>query len=69
MDDLQIGIYVDSRDGQGIRAALEALRTNYITYKQAYYNNAEAIEAYSAHCVAEKFCQVLNDAMLCSERP
>lgn len=63
VDDLQIGLYVDSKDGQGIRDALATLQTNYAKFKQAYLTNSQAIEVYSAHSVAEHFCSVLDACM------
>lgn len=63
VDDLEIGLYVDGSDQQGIRHALETLQTDYDRFKQAYQKHSQAIEAYSAHSVAEHFCQILDVAM------
>lgn len=68
VDSLQIGLYVDSRDFQGIVAALAELRNHYNWFKKGYSRNRHAIEAYSAHRVAENLCHILDRAMSHCER-
>lgn len=63
VDDLQIGIYVDSRDSQSIGAALGTLQLEYSSLKRAYLNQADAIEAYSAHRVADTLISILDSAL------
>ncbi|MEY4354573.1 MAG: hypothetical protein RLZZ609_2814 [Cyanobacteriota bacterium] len=69
VDDLQIGCYVDSRDYEAIREALLQLQSNYSFYKEAYSRNADAIETFSAHRVAEHFCRLLDGALALQNRP
>jgi glycosyltransferase involved in cell wall biosynthesis len=61
---LRIGLYVDSRDTQAILNALAQLQKNYGQFKRAYQEHAQAIEAYSAHHVAEQFCHILDGCMV-----
>ena len=64
VNNLGIGLYLDSRDTQGILDALAQLQTNYSGFKQAYKEHAQAIETYSAHYVAKHFCNILDACML-----
>lgn len=61
---LKIGLYVDGRSSEAIFAALESLRSHYTSYQQAYTDHATAIEAFSAPRVAERFCGLLDQAMV-----
>jgi glycosyltransferase involved in cell wall biosynthesis len=68
VNNLGIGLYLDSRDTQGILDALAQLQTSYSAFKQAYQEHAQAIETYSAHSVAAHFCKILDTCMVEARR-
>ena len=69
VDTFRIGLYVDSRDREGILDALEQLHRDYMIYKQSYQQHAEEIEAYSAHSVAARICNILDCCLLEANKP
>ncbi len=58
--DLKIGLYVDGRSCKAIFAALQAIKTDYVSFQQAYVEQAAAIEIFSAPQVAQRFCHLLD---------
>ncbi|MFN9643642.1 MAG: hypothetical protein ACK6BG_00635 [Cyanobacteriota bacterium] len=62
--DLGIGVYADGRDGAAILAALHQLHDQSASLRQAYSDRAAAIEAFSAPRVAQRYCGLLDQAMI-----
>ncbi len=60
---LGIGLYVDGSDTDAILDALSAIPDEYTTLKRAYQAHGQAIEAYSAHRVADQICSVFDNAL------
>ena len=63
VEKLGIGLYVDGRKADDILDALRTIRADYASFKQAYLTQQEAIEAFSAHRVAEEFCKTLDHSL------
>ncbi|MEB3334523.1 MAG: hypothetical protein VKP70_06020 [Cyanobacteriota bacterium] len=61
--ELKIGLYVDGRRCEAIVAALDTLRADYDRFQLAYGTHGEAIAAYSAPRVAQRFCNLLDQAL------
>jgi hypothetical protein len=63
LEELKIGLYVDGRSSEAIYAALGRLQAHYGSFQRAYTEQAKAIETFSAPQVAQRFCQILDQAM------
>lgn len=64
VNQLKIGLYLDSRDTPGILDALSHLQANYSTFRRAYQEHGQEIESFSAHHVAAHFCNILDACMV-----
>lgn len=68
VEHLGVGLYVDGKDPQAIAQALQTIQFDRRRYEDAYSANADAISAYAARNVAERFCQLLETAMAWHKR-
>jgi hypothetical protein len=63
VEDLGIGVYVDGRSREAILEALHGIHGHRASLRQAYTDRAAAIEAFSAPRVAQRYCDLLDQAL------